>query len=152
MQTKTIQPIHVLYFETRTSFKEIFRYVRVEARKLYQDAVRNDLEITGPVYWVYNGADGNPDTVFTLTIALPVTPPAHTIESNYRLKTLDKFECISEDLYGNWDGLVTTYGSLFGQIMSQNLRPSGQNREIYLNMDFENPDRNITEVQIGILK
>ena len=61
MQTKTIQPIHVLYFETRTSFQEIFQYVRVEARKLYQDAVSNDLEITGPVYWVYQGADGRPD-------------------------------------------------------------------------------------------
>ncbi|SDG00637.1 GyrI-like small molecule binding domain-containing protein [Dyadobacter soli] len=152
MQTKTIQPIHVLYFETRTSFKEIFQYVRVEARKLYQDAVRNDLEITGPVYWIYNGADGQPDTVFTLTIALPVTKPSHSIDSPYHLKQLEAFECISAELYGNWDGLVNTYGALFGEIMAQKLNMSGQNREIYLNMDFENPERNITEVQIGILK
>nr|WP_295929664.1 GyrI-like domain-containing protein [uncultured Dyadobacter sp.] len=152
MQIKTIQPIHVLYFETRTSFKEIFQFVRIEARKLYQDAVRNDLEITGPVYWLYQGADGRPDTVFTLTIALPVTPPTHAIDSHYRLKLLEAFECVSEELYGNWDGLVNTYGSLFGSVMSQKLAMSGQNREIYLNMDFENPDRNITEVQIGIIK
>ncbi|MCF0072589.1 GyrI-like domain-containing protein [Dyadobacter sp. CY261] len=152
MQTKTIQPIHVLCFETKTSFKELFQYVRVEARKLYQDAIRNDLEITGPVYWVYNGADGNAETIFTLTIALPITPPSHTINSHYRLKQLDVFECVTEQLYGNWDGLINTYGSLFGEIMSRKLVPSGQNREIYLNMDFDNPDRNITEVQIGILK
>ena len=152
MQTKIIRPIHVLYFETRTSFRGILQYVRVEARKLYQDAVRNDLEITGPIYWVYEGADGRPDTVFTLTIALPVTPPSHTIDSAYQLKQLETFECISEELYGSWDGLVNTYGALFGEIMSQNLAMSGQSREIYLNMDFENPDRNITEVQIGILK
>ncbi|MGG7666302.1 GyrI-like domain-containing protein [Dyadobacter sp. BHUBP1] len=152
MQTKTIRPIHVLCFETRTSFREILQYVRVEARKLYQDAIRNDLEITGPIYWVYEGADGRPDTVFTLTIALPVTPPSHTIDSAYQLKQLETFECISEELYGSWDGLVNTYGALFGEIMSQNLAMSGQSREIYLNMDFENPDRNITEVQIGILK
>lgn len=152
MQTKTIQPIHVLYFETRTSFQDIFQYVRVEARKLYQDAIRNDLEITGPVYWVYEGADGRPDTVFTLTIALPVTPPPHTIDSAYQLKQLETFECISETLYGNWDGLINTYGALFGEIMAQKLVMSGQSREIYLNMDFENPDRNITEVQVGILK
>lgn len=152
MQTKTIQPIHVLCFETRTSLKEILQYVRVEARRLYRDAVRNDLEITGPVYWIYQGADGQADTVFTLTIALPVTPPTHTINSPYQLKQLEAFECVSEDLYGNWDGLVNTYGSLFGEIMSRKLVPSGQNREIYLNMDFENPERNITEVQIGIVK
>ncbi|ACT95115.1 GyrI-like domain-containing protein [Dyadobacter fermentans] len=152
MQTKTIQPIHVLCFETRTSLKEILQYVRVEARRLYRDAVRNDLEITGPVYWIYQGADGQADTVFTLTIALPVTPPTHTINSPYQLKQLEAFECVSEDLYGNWDGLSNTYGSLFGEIMSRKLVPSGQNREIYLNMDFENPERNITEVQIGIVK
>ena len=152
MQTKTIQPIHVLCFETRTSFQEILRYVRVEARKLYQDAIRNDLEITGPVYWVYEGADGRPDTVFTLTIALPVTPPSHAIDSLYQLKQLETFECISETLYGSWDGLINIYGSLFGEIMSQKLIMSGQSREIYLNMDFENPERNITEVQVGILK
>ena len=152
MQTKTIQPIHVLYFETRTSFREILQYVRGEARKLYQDAVRNDLEITGPIYWVYEGADGRPDTVFTLTIALPVTPPSHTIDSAYQLKQLETFECVSETLYGNWDGLINTYGALFGEVMAQKLVMSGQSREIYLNMDFENPDRNITEVQVGILK
>lgn len=152
MQTKTIQPIHVLCFETRTSFQEIFQYVRVEARKLYQNAIRNELEITGPIYWVYEGADGRPDTVFTLTIALPVTPPSHTIDSAYQLKQLEAFECISEELYGSWDGLVHTYGALFGEIISQKLAMSGQSREIYLNMDFENPDRNITEVQVGILK
>lgn len=152
MQTKTIQPIHVLCFETRTSLKEILQYVRVEARRLYRDAIRNDLEVTGPVYWIYQGADGQADTVFTLTIALPITPPTHTINSPYQLKQLEAFECVSEDLYGNWDGLVNTYGSLFGEIMSRKLVPSGQNREIYLNMDFENPERNITEVQIGIVK
>jgi len=152
MKTKTIQPIHVLYFETRTSFKEIFQYVRVEARKLYQDAVRNELEITGPVYWIYDGADGQPDTAFTLTIALPVTKPSHPIDSPYNLKQLEAFGCISAELYGNWDGLANTYGALFGEIMSQKLNMSGQNREIYVNMDFENPERNITEVQIGILK
>lgn len=152
MQTKTIQPLHVLYFETRTSFKDIFRYVRVEARKLYQNACVSNLEITGPIYWLYEGADGRPDTVFTLTIALPVTPPDHAIDSPYQFKELETFECVCEQLYGNWSGLVNTYGALFGEVMSRNLTMSGRNREIYLNMDFENPERNITEVQIGILK
>lgn len=152
MQQKTIQPFHILYFETRTSFQEIFQYVRVEARKLYQDAIRNDLEITGPVYWIYDGADGRPETIFSLTIALPVTPPLKAIDSSYQMKQLDTFECVTRQLYGNWNGLINTYGTLFGDIMSQNLTMSGQNREIYLNMDFENPERNITEVQIGILK
>ena len=152
MQMKTVQPFHVFCFETRTSLQEISRYIRVEARKLYRDAIRNDLEITGPIYWIYDDADGKADTVFNLTIALPVTPPSHSIDSRYKLKHLDAFECIAGQLYGGWEGLVNTYGSLFGEILSQNLTASGQNREIYLNMDFEHPDRNITEVQVGILK
>ncbi|WAC11119.1 GyrI-like domain-containing protein [Dyadobacter pollutisoli] len=152
MQLKTIQPIHVLYFETQTSFNEISEHIRHVAHALYRDAVKNDLEITGPVYWIYNGADGNPETVFTLTIALPVSPKPELANSEFRTKYLEKFECATDQLYGGWDGFREVYGQLIPAILSNNLTMSGENREIYINLDFENPDRNTTEIQIGILK
>src|SRR5215217_1759099 len=110
MQLKTILPIHVLYFETETTLAQIFQHVRLVARRLYRDAVRQDMEITGPVYWIYEGADGNPDTIFKLTIALPVNPAAPASESEFRQKFLEPFQCISQELQGNWNGLGATYG------------------------------------------
>ena len=151
MQAKTIEPIHVLFYETRTSLNQISEHVRVVARRLYVDAIKNDLEITGPVYWIYEGADGNPETVFTLTIALPTTPATNYSGSEFKTKYLNAFDCVTEQLYGDWNTLGTIYGSLISEIMAKNKTMSGEDREIYINMDFENPARNITEVQIGIL-
>jgi len=113
MEIKSIQPIHVLYFETQTSLREISEYVRIVARHLYQDAVKNELEITGPVYWIYEGADGQPDTKFKLTIALPVTPDETALsDSTFQFKYLEPFECVAGQLYDSWDKLGDMYGNL----------------------------------------
>ncbi|WP_031529461.1 hypothetical protein [Dyadobacter crusticola] len=151
MEIKNIQSLYVHYYETQTSLATLSEYVRVVAKRLYKDAIKNDFEITGPVYWIYEGADGNPETVFKLTIALPITPAAPVTGSEFRQKNLEPFQCISKQLQGEWSVLGAVYGELFSWIGSENKIPSGQNREIYINMDFENPAANITEVQVGIL-
>jgi effector-binding domain-containing protein len=152
MQSKSIHAMEVLCFETETTLAKIQQYVRVVARRLYAEASKHDLEITGPVYWLYDGADGKPDTIFKLTIALPVTPPDQEItDSAFPIKTLDPFYCLSEQHIGNWMDLGKTYCNLMTAVAEQNLQFSGLAREIYLNMDFQNPDANITEVQLGLL-
>lgn len=152
METKSIKSMHVFSFETETTMREMLQYVRVLARSIYKDAIKHGLEITGPVYWVYVGADGQPDTKFTLTIAVPVSKTESEIQnSEFRLKKLEPFECVSQTHIGEWSKLGETYGALFGELHAKNLPLNGQTREIYLNMDFDNPEANITEVQIGIL-
>ncbi|WP_221394859.1 GyrI-like domain-containing protein [Dyadobacter sp. NIV53] len=153
MKINTIHPMHVLCFETETNFRDIFQYVRFVAHRLYKEAVKNDVEITGPVYWIYEGADGQPDTTFKLTIALPVYYKEYELAgSEFKLKTLDSFSCVSRQHPGDWNKLGETYGQMITEIQADNFPMSGQNREIYLNMDFENPVRNITEVQIGVVQ
>ncbi|MBE9466025.1 GyrI-like domain-containing protein [Dyadobacter subterraneus] len=151
MELKKIHPMQVLCFETKTKLSEIGEYVRVVAHKMYQAAVQNDLEITGPVYWIYEGMDGNPETVFSLTIALPITFKEKELSnSDFRLKSLRPFHCATTQHSGDWDKLGESYGTLIPQILSSGLTMSGENREIYLNMDFQNRDANTTEIQIGI--
>lgn len=144
--------MQVLCFETQTTLKEIFQYVRVVAHKMYQVAVQNELEIRGgPVYWIYEGMDGNPETVFSLTIALPVSFKDKALDTaDFKLKQLETFHCATKQHLGDWNQLGETYGALIPEIIANGLTMSGQNREIYLNIDFENPQANITEVQIGI--
>lgn len=151
MELKKVHPMQVLCFETKTKLSEIGEYVRIVAHKMYQAAVQNDLEITGPVYWVYEGMDGNPETIFSLTIALPISfKEKELINSEFRLKSLRAFQCGTAQHVGDWGKLGETYGSLIPKILSSGLTMSGENREIYLNMDFQNPEANITEIQIGI--
>jgi hypothetical protein len=108
MQVKNIQPIYVHYFETETSLSTLSEHVRVVAQRLYRDAIQNNFEITGPVYWIYEGADGNPDTIFKLTIALPITPAEPVTGSEFRQKFLEPFQCVSQELQGEWSGLKNT--------------------------------------------
>jgi effector-binding domain-containing protein len=152
MQLKTIQPMHVFCFETETTMQKMMQYVRVVARRLYTESIKNDLEVTGPVYWIYEGADGNPETTFALTIAIPVSSPESSpVHPEFKVKNLEKFHCLSKQHLGNWAELGKTYGELIGEIQSRNFKMSGLTREIYLNMDFETLEGNITEVQIGLL-
>ena len=151
MELKKVHPMQALCFETQTKLSEIGEYVRVVAYKMYQSAVRNDLEITGPIYWIYEGMDGNPETIFSLTIALPITFKETELKNtDFKLKTLQSFKCAATQHPGDWEKLAESYGTLIPKILSNNLKMSGENREIYLNMDFQNPEANITEIQIGI--
>ncbi len=72
MEVRKINPITVLAFTANVTLKDMQQFVRVKARELYADAVKSNLEIAGPVYWVYYGMDGNTETEFKLEIAIPV--------------------------------------------------------------------------------
>lgn len=152
MLIRTTQPIHVFYFEVETTLLDMMQYVRIKAKQLYQDAIRNDLEITGPVYWIYKGADGQPETPFTLTIALPIAEKTATIiDSPFKVKTLDTFRFVSQIHTGAWNKLGETYCLIFAEIALTEPALSGETREVYINMDFENLEGNVTEVQIGLI-
>lgn len=144
-------PMSVLCFVTKTNLKGLGAYVRNVAKELYKVAANTGLEVVGPVYWIYNGVDGHPDTEFTLTIAIPITPPEEPWQADpFEIKTLPAFHYKAQRLQGSWELLGPTYGSMLEQIQIKGLQPSGINRELYLRMDFQNPDNHITEIQIGL--
>ncbi len=150
MNANVRSPFHVLFFTDQVSLPDLQKYVRTMAQELYREAITHNLEITGPVYWMYYGMDGNPDTVFTLEIAVPVTPDSY-YSGKFQIKHLDAFKHISCIHEGDWARLPETYGRIFQEIGAKQLIPSGICREIYTFMDFESPDNHITEVQVGIL-
>lgn len=149
MQITSQNSFTALCFTEQTTMSGIFKHVRVKARELYNDAIANNLEITGPVYWIYTGMDGNPNTVFTLDIAIPVTAPTG-YKGKFSLKTIEPVKCMSTIHNGSWDKLAIPYGQLFMETGKKNYSPTGVCRERYIHMDFDNPENNITEVQVGI--
>ena len=149
MVIKSVPAIPVLFFTTRTALKDIAQYVGTVAKQLYAVAAKQELLPTGPLQWIYLGADGKPDTVFTLEIALPVDGLPKE-ESLFLYKELPPFECVSTLHHGAWEHLYKTYDRVIGDVLANGKSLSGFCREQYLYMDFNNPANNITEVQIGI--
>ncbi len=148
MELKLIKPISFYTFSAKVDFMEMMQYVRVMAQNLYGSAIDNKLEITGPLYWIYNGMV-DMESKFDLDICLPVTH-SETESKEFKIKTRTEFKCVSAIHTGTWFGLKNTYDKLSHFMEEKGYQPSGENREIYINMDFDEEDNNITEVQIGI--
>lgn len=149
MPINEINPMMVLYFSTQTTLRELNQYVRTVARQLYKEACRADLEVAGPVYFIYYGADGKPDTEFILEIALPITPVAG-YAGEFQTKQLPFFRCISTIHGGDWSKISETYGKLIGELLADGHTMNGVSRELYLHLDFQALENNITEIQVGI--
>ena len=150
MQIKEVRPINFLYFRTMTKVGELGRFVGIIARELYRDAALNDLEVTGPVYWRYFGFDGNESTEFILEIAVPIGEMPEEYGGKFSLKRSKPFFCLSTIHEGSWYDIPKSYGKLMAFMQAQQLMPGTENRELYINIDFNNPEANSTEIQIGI--
>jgi effector-binding domain-containing protein len=150
MQIKEVKPMTFFYYSVQTTLRELLSYVRVVAKDLHKEAALHDIKVTGPVYWQYIGFNGNPVKEFTLEIALPVADIRPTYTGKFQFRKTESFKCLSTWHEGSWAELSQTYGALFDYISQHGLTSIGVNREIYFNMDFNQPEANLTEVQIGI--
>lgn len=150
MQTKQVAPINLLYFSTETKVTDLAQYVGVIADRLYKEAVQNNLRITGPCYWLYNGFYGDENATFTLEIALPIENLPQNYTGEFATKSTEHFNCVWAIHEGEWMKIPETYGKLGQYIAQNNLKPSGINREIYIHMDLDAPETMITMIQMGI--
>lgn len=152
MQIKEVKPINFLYFRTKTKVGDLGRYVGIIARSLYRDAALNDIEVTGPVYWNYFGFQGDSAQEFTLEIALPVAEIPVAYAGKFRFRRADNFHCVSFIHMGSWYDMPRSYARLLEYMGERHIHPGIETRELYLNIDFTNPEANITEIQISIPK
>jgi len=149
MQVSTYPAMNVLYSSFQTSLLTLHDKIGTVARDLYGEAARQHLLVTGPVYWFYYGADGAPETVFTLEIAIPVSGIAET-NDRFLYKELPSFKCLFVTHAGPWSELKEVYSRMIEKINADGLIMNDICREVYLNIDFSREECNLTIVQIGL--
>jgi effector-binding domain-containing protein len=145
MQVRMHPPVTVLYSTHKTTLKELSQLSNV-SKEVYTDAA-NHAFVSGPVYWIYHGADGNPETVFTLEIAVPIQGFFNS--KKFSIKELQPFKAVVHRHEGSWEDLGMSYGQIMQYVESNRIPIKDEFREIYLNVDFQRPENNITEVQVG---
>ena len=145
---KIIKPISFLFYRTETTVDKLNTLFWV-APELFREAVLNKLTITGPVHWHYIGF-ADPAQVFTLEIALPVGEVLADYDGRFHFKRTDEFKCLTVTHDGNWLEIPLSYQKLMQVAGEHNLQPIGTNRELYVNVDFNFPEANTTEIQVGI--
>ncbi|WP_127128257.1 GyrI-like domain-containing protein [Pseudoflavitalea rhizosphaerae] len=149
MEIKTHPPVTVLYSSHQTTLNTLHQYVGTVLQDLLAEAANQKALISGPVYWVYHGSDGKPDTEFTLEIALPVQGMSNS--GKFGLKQLPAFKALVHEHVGAWEDLPSVYGQLLKFIDDRKIAINDECREIYVNIDFQDPRNNITTVQMGVL-
>jgi effector-binding domain-containing protein len=150
MIIKKSPPMNFFCFSTEATLIELGKYVRVKAHETYAEAVKSNLEITGPIYWIYYGMDGNPDTKFKLEIGVPVQQIKPT-SSSFSCKSLNEMEFATRIHEGSWDNFPKAYSTLITELMKSGRMLNGIAREVYINIDFDNSNNNITEIQLGLI-
>ncbi len=147
---KTAKPINFLFHRAQVTIADLAHQVPV-AKKLFAEAVTYDLHITGPVHWHYFGFMGDESQPFTLEICLPVASTVAGYDGPFHFKRTEPFACVSLLHEGGWQEIPQSYQTLMAFVTQKNLQPSGANRELYINADFQHPAANVTEIQLGLV-
>jgi len=146
---KEIKPINFLYFRTETTLQELVNFIPV-AKDLVKEAASLNLHVTGACHWHYFGFTGDASTPFTLEVALPVASIVPDYDGNFHFKRTESFKCVTLTHEGGWDTIPGAYETLMAFIDEHNMEASGVTREIYVNVDFQDPTANVTWIQTGI--
>lgn len=148
-ELRKVKPINFLFYRTETTVEELNKLFWV-APELFKEAVVNNLTITGPIHWHYVGFMGDATKPFILEISLPVAEVLADYDGKFHFKRTEEFKCMSIRHEGNWLEIPASYEKLMEYIKKKSLLPVGVNREIYINADFNFPEANSTEIQLGV--
>ncbi len=146
---KNVKPINFLFYRTQTTIAELNKLFWV-APELFQEAVLNKLTITGPIHWHYLGFMGDFSQPFTLEISLPVAEVLSDYDGKFHFKRTEDFKCVTILHEGNWLEIPSSYEKILKFVRKESLQSVAVNREIYINADFNFPEANTTEIQMGV--
>jgi len=146
---REIKPINFIFYRTETYMEQLGNFLPV-ARDLFKEACIHNLQVTGPIHWHYLDFTGDPETPFTLEIALPVADTLVDYDGSFHFKRTDKFRCVALRHEGSWTSMGEAYKQLNHFIEQRKLKSIPVTREVYVNTDFKNPEANETEIQVGV--
>ena len=149
LSVKEVESFTALCFTTHATLQTLSQYAPVVAQNLYREANRLQLDITGPIQWIYTGVNGGETNEFRLDIVLPVRQSGDSSDE-FTYQTFPPFRCASYTHTGPWSDFGELYNVLFAQLYRNGYQNDGRVREVYSTIDMENSANCVTELQIGI--
>jgi len=146
MEIKNVKQTKVFGRVVKTNLKNIYNQVKVVPEQVYFEMNKKGFQSEGPQVWIYYGADGNPETEFDLLVGYPV---ADELMDN-SITALGQFKCVTALHSGDWARFKESYDKLIDEVMNKGMQMTGECREVYHQVDFENVENNLTEIQVGI--
>jgi len=152
MRIRTVKAQKVIKFTTKATLKDLNQYTGSKPSELIAEAMRLGYMVWEPQIWQYTGADGKPDTEFTLEIMLPIAGQGNG-EPNapFEIADIPEFKALVQLHEGPWANIGPVYCELMKHVATNQLPITGITREVYIRCDFEDQSNCITEVMIGLV-
>ena len=147
-ELKTINPITFLFHRAETTVDQLIHQINI-GQQLFKEAVERGLFICGPIHWHYFNFEGE-HKPFTLEISLPVGNAIADYDGQFHFKRTEAFRCACITHEGKWDEIPKGYEKLMEFAASKGKTPTTTAREIYVQVNFNNQQSNVTQIQLGI--
>ena len=149
MEIKTSNKTLVFSYETKTTLKNMMTAIGEKPNDLMAELQKQGINPAGSQIWTYEGCDGNPDAEFKLKITVPAEKKG-TDKGEMKFIELPEFKFAGTTHNGPYSEFQGVYCKLMEDIAKAGLIPDGSSREVYLNCDFEDQSKCITEIQVGV--
>lgn len=149
MRVQTFPGVTLLCGEAETTLAKIGAVAGQTISALHKAADDAHLGVTGPMIFVYQGATGQPDTPFKLSLGFPVAEGTKPV-GDFKVKKLADLRCATVLFSGPLAKLHDAYSKLFPALMGAGHIPTGEMREYYLYWESPESPNNVLLLQAGI--
>ena len=141
-----------LYYcvEKELTTPEIPEFAAKTSEALYMAAESQKMGIIGPVEFIYLNCSGDPDKPFQLIIAIPIKETKQSKNNFFFLETMP-FDCFSTDYIGPMINIGKAWEELAEKVLAEGYKFSNQGREVYKEWVSHESEKNVTELQMGIM-
>lgn len=152
MDIQQSTPITTVSTDLKATLANVSERIGTLPENLFADVEAQGLEPAGPMIFDYRGVDGNPDTEFDLTIALPVQlPSSNEYNGKYATRTLPAIDYVERVYKGPVSRISeSAYGPFYADLGKTSMTLTGELREIYRHWVDVDSEENETAIQVGV--
>lgn len=151
LEKKKVPSCVYLSAKKTLTIPEVSEFAALNVEKLYEEAQKLNLKVTGPCEFIYINCTGEMDKAFDLKVVIPIDEKGNDSKV-FEYFESSSYECIAKEYKGSMEGIGNAWESMMNEAQANNIVLSPQNhcREVYKTwLGFENND-NITELQTQI--
>ncbi len=143
---KNVRPVTYLHASTQATIREMDKALKTIFEPMMQELHQGTFRMDGPVVFVYHDCDGSPDKPFQLTTGAIVAKDAKPMQG-YQIKELAGGKMATAYYTGPVKHMGKAAGKVYEMMMSKNLDPTGEYREVYLFWEGPESANNVVEIQ-----
>jgi effector-binding domain-containing protein len=149
MRVQDFKAEQYFYTSTETTLNQISAVAQEMIPKVMAAIKENNIEIAGPMIFVYHGVTQDRDKPFQLELGFAVAPGTKDV-GDFKSRELAAFHCASVIYSGPIAQVGLAYQGLFGELFGAGLQPNGETREMYLYWEAPDSPNNVEVIMAGV--